>query len=104
MFFAAESGLREESSGGAGVEPGDSVHADDVQLGVLGHGEPGEGEEPLGQRRQLLIGRTSEVSESSGGIAAGVLHQEIGPVAGVDTVVVGKTELTVNLMKSFYFR
>ena len=89
MFFTTESGLREESSSSAGVEPGDSVHADDVQLGVLGHGEPGEGEEPLGQRRQLLIGRTAEVSKRSGGVAPSVLHQQIWPVTGVDTVVVG---------------
>ena len=89
LFFTTKSGLREESSSSAGVEPGDSVHADDVQLGVLGHGEPGEGEEPLGQGRQFLIGWTSEVTQSSRRIATSVLHQQIWPVTGVDTVVIG---------------
>ena len=97
MIFTTESCLREERAGGAGVEPGHAVHADDVQLRVLGHGEPREGEEPLGQGRQLLVAGTPEVAERGGGVAARVLHEEVGPVAGVDTVVIRQTQLAVHL-------
>ena len=57
LLLAAEGGLGEEGAGGAGVKPRHPVHADDVQLRVLGHGEPGEREEPLGQGGELLIAR-----------------------------------------------
>lgn len=97
MFLATEASLREESSSSASVESGYSVHTDDVEFRVLGHGEPGEREKSLGQGGQLLIGRASEVSQSSGGIAASILHQKVRPVTGVDTVIIGKTKLAIHL-------
>ena len=75
LFLATERCFREECSCCTSVQSWYSINTDDVQLGILGNREPGEGEESLSERRELIIGRTSEVSKGSTGVAAGILHQ-----------------------------
>ena len=59
---------------------------------LLGHLE-----KILKESKEVEGDMSPEVSEGGGGVAAGVLHQEVGPVAGVDAVIIRQAQLAVNL-------
>ena len=54
LIFTAQCGLGEERSLSACIQSWNSINTDDVQFRVLGHREPGEGKESLGQRGEFL--------------------------------------------------